>query len=110
MPEIIYESDHPVPVLPETSLFHYFFPDEGTSSPLAQFDPALPAFTDGLDGRVVTRGELKDGALRMVTGLNGIGARRKDTACIWGLNSLEWIRAAFGCMAAGLTISPANAA
>lgn len=110
MPEIIYESDFPVPPLPETGLFHYIFPDSTSKSPLNQYDPSLPAFIDGIDGRTVTRAQLKEGALRLATGLKSIGAKRKGTACLWGLNSLEWISAAFGCMAAGLTISPANAA
>lgn len=109
MPEIIYESDYTPPaVLPRSSLFRYLFPDTPGESPLPPFDPALPAYIDGLDGRVLSRGELEDGALRLASGLASLGLKRGDVACLWGMNSLEWIRAAFGCMAAGLCVSPAN--
>lgn len=109
MSQVIYESDYPVPsVLPKSSLVSYLFPEKRGDSPLESFDPSLPAYIDGLDGRVLTRGELEDGALRLASGLKDLGLKRGDVACIWGLNSLEWIRAAFGCMAAGICVSPAN--
>lgn len=110
MPEVIYESDYPAPPLPEISVFHYIFPDATSKSPITEYDPSMPAFIDGIDGRTITRGELKDSALRLATGLKSIGVKRKDKACVWGNNSLEWIVGAFGLMAAGVTSSPANAA
>ncbi len=106
MPEIIYDSDHPKPdALPECSLWDYLF---GGESPLQKFDAALPAYIDGLDGRVLTRGALEDSSLRLVSGLRALGVQRNNVACLWGLNSLEWVRTAYGCMAAGVTVSPAN--
>lgn len=109
MPEIIYESDHPSPdVLPECSLFDYLFHGEANVSPLKKYDPRLPAYIDGLDGRVITRGGLEFSSLRLVTGLRNLGIGRNDVACVWGLNSLEWVRTTYGCMAAGVTVSPAN--
>ncbi|CAK9783862.1 putative AMP binding protein [Cutaneotrichosporon oleaginosum] len=97
-----FTSDYPDVTLPEVGIFEYHFP----ANP--QFDPDLPAFIDGIDGRTITRRELEDGALRLATGLRSLGLKRHDVACMFGLNSLEWVRAAYGCMAAGMTVSPAN--
>lgn len=108
-PAIIFESPYPQPFLPNTSVFHYLFPDVVGGSPLAPLDPSLPAYIDGLDGRVLTRGDVVDGALRLATGVRSLGVGRGDVALLWGLNSLEWARAIYGCFAAGLTVSPANA-
>lgn len=109
MPEIIFESDHRMPdVLPECSLFDYLFHGDVGVSPLPKFDPSLPAYIDGLDGRTLTRGQVEDSSLRLVTGLRALGVGRNDVACLWGVNSLEWVRTAYGCMAAGVTVSPAN--
>lgn len=108
MPQTIYTSDHPVPPLPEVGLFNYLFPEKPGDSPLQQFDPSIPAFIDGATDRTVTRGELKETSLRLATGIGALGLKRGDVACLWGLNSIEWALAAYGCMAAGLTVSPAN--
>jgi len=105
---IIFESDYPTPYLPRTNVFDRLFPEEG--GPLATFSPKLPAYIDGLDGRVISRGELKDRALRVVTGLRKLGIQRGDTACLWGINSLEWATAIYGLFAAGAVVSPANVA
>lgn len=110
MTVITYESHLPTPFLPSVSVFDYIFPQRPGVSPLPDFDPTLPAFIDGLNGDVLRRGELKENALRLKTGLNAIGVNRGATACVWGLNSFHWITAAYGCMAAGLVVSPANAA
>lgn len=108
--EVIYRSDWPEPLLVEMGLFEYLFPSKNNQSPSPKYDRRTPAYIDGLDGRTITRGQIQDEALRLATGLKEIGIKKGDTACLWGLNSLEWVRAAFGCMAAGVTISPANAA
>ncbi|EKD01167.1 AMP binding protein [Trichosporon asahii var. asahii CBS 8904] len=110
MPPTIYKSDYPAPPLPTCSVFHYLFPAVDGQSPLERFDPALPAYIDGLDGRVLTRGELRDGATRLAGGLRQLGLDREDVALLWGVNSLEWAKAVYGCMAGGLTVSPANVA
>jgi acyl-CoA synthetase (AMP-forming)/AMP-acid ligase II len=107
---IIYKAASPAPYLPQLGLFDYLFPRAPGISPAPQFDPSLPAFIDGLDGSVLTRGELEDGALRLATGIRSLGVRRGDTVCLWGLNTPPWARTAFGLMATGVTITPANAA
>ncbi|CAK9779667.1 acetyl-CoA synthetase-like protein [Cutaneotrichosporon oleaginosum] len=99
---VIYTSEHAVPALPRLGLFQYLFPAEPV------FDSSLPAFIDGIDGREISRAELEDEALRLASGLRALGMQRGDTACIWGLNSLEWVRAAYGCLAAGIAVTPAN--
>lgn len=98
---MVYTSDYPVPSLPKCGVFEYHFQHQ-------QFDRKLPAFIDAQDGRTLTRGDIEEGALRLATGLRGLGLRRHDVACIWGVNSLEWVKAAWGCLAAGITVSPAN--
>jgi len=105
---MIYESDYPVPPLPTTGLFTYLLPDKPSDSPLQQFNKDLPAFIDGVTGRTITRGQLKENALRLASGIRALGLKKKDVACLWGPNSLEWAQAAFGLMAAGVTVSPAN--
>ncbi|BEJ12258.1 hypothetical protein CspHIS471_0207180 [Cutaneotrichosporon sp. HIS471] len=99
---MIYTSDYPDVYLPEVGIFEYHFPQN------PQFNPDAVAFIDGIDRRSITRREVEHEALCMATGLRTLGLKRRDVACMYGLNSLEWVRAAYGCMAAGLTVSPAN--
>lgn len=106
----IYESDYPVPFLPQQALFDYLLPSGPGISPIPDWSPKQPLFIDGLDGRVLTRGELRDTSLKLVGGLRSIGFKRGETACLWGFNSLEAVQAAYGLMAAGAIASPANAA
>ncbi|GMK59179.1 hypothetical protein CspeluHIS016_0701940 [Cutaneotrichosporon spelunceum] len=112
MPLTIYESDLPAPFLPQISIFDYILPGQPGVSPLPAFDPELPAFIDGRGGdeggRVLTRAGLRDAALRLAGGLRTLGVRRGDVAGLWGFNSLEWVTAAYGCLAAGVVVSPAN--
>jgi acyl-CoA synthetase (AMP-forming)/AMP-acid ligase II len=110
MPERIYDADYPVPTLPTTGMFTYLFPDKPSDSPLRQFPASAPAYICGFTGRTLTRGQLKENALRLATGMRSLGVRKGDVACLWGPNSLEWAQTAYGCMAAGVTVSPANAA
>lgn len=105
-----YESPYPTPFLPHMGVFDFILPASPGISPLPDWDPSVPAYIHGIDGTVLRRGELRGKALQLATGLKERGLRRGDVACIWGTNSLEWIVAAFGCMAAGLVLSPANAA
>lgn len=104
----IYKPDFPEPTLVESSLFEYLFPQKAGDSPLPTFEKKLPAYIDGLTGRTLSRGDVEDNALQLATGIRGLGLKKNDVACLWGTNSLEWTQAAFGCMAAGLCISPAN--
>nr|WLW11164.1 putative coumaryl-CoA ligase [Trichosporon asahii] len=107
--QIIWKSTIPAPELPESSLIQYLIGGAG-QTPLPQFDDSLPAFIDGFTGKALTRGQLKDGALRLAGALGKLGLGRGSTVCIFAPNSVNWARAAFGAMAAGVTISPANAA
>lgn len=107
---MIYTSHHPVPPLPESSVFHYLFPERPGDSPIHVHPPSTTAFIDGPTGRTLTRGELEDGALRIATGLRALGIGRGSTALLIGPNSLEWVLAAFGLQAAGVCVSPANTA
>lgn len=108
--QTIYTSDLPAPPLPRTSFFNYVSPSSAADSPLQRFDPSLPAYVDGITGRTLTRGQVHDGALRLAGGLKKLGVKRGDTACLWGPNSVEWAQAAFGVLAAGVVLSPANSA
>ncbi|TXT14831.1 uncharacterized protein COLE_01024 [Cutaneotrichosporon oleaginosum] len=110
MPITIYDSDYPAPFLPQQSIFDFLLPPGPGVSPIPDWSPAQPLFIDGLDGRVITRGELRDNALRIASGLRAVGVKRGDTACIWGFNSLEYVQAGYALMAAGVIASPANAA
>jgi acyl-CoA synthetase (AMP-forming)/AMP-acid ligase II len=107
----IYESDFPNPFLPEVGVFDFVFPpSQGYGAREgAAFADSVVAFTDGATGRTLRRGELRDTALRLKGGLNALGVKRGDVGCIWGLNSLEWVVAAYGLLAAGVTVTPANA-
>ncbi|KAL1406416.1 hypothetical protein Q8F55_008115 [Vanrija albida] len=106
----IYTSHWDAPALPETSIFTYLFPDSAADSPLERFDPKLPAFISPLTDTTVSRGLLKENALRLASGLRKVGLKKYDTACVWGANSLPWISAVFGLIAAGVTVTPANVA
>jgi acyl-CoA synthetase (AMP-forming)/AMP-acid ligase II len=106
----IYESDIPAAFVPSISVFDFLFPPRAGISTVPDLDPASVAFIDGLSGDALCRGELKESSLRLKTGLNSLGVKRGGTACLWGLNTFHWIIAAYGCMATGLTVSPANAA
>lgn len=106
--QIIYTSEHRTPPLPKCSLFQYHFPDKPSESPIPMFDPGLPAYIDGYTGATLTRGQLKDCALRLVTGFRSLGLKRGDVGCIWGLNGFGWIASWFGLMGAGMVMTPAN--
>ncbi|BEJ15952.1 hypothetical protein CspHIS471_0505570 [Cutaneotrichosporon sp. HIS471] len=105
----IYEAPYPAPFFPQQNVFQYLFPEAPGISPLPPFDDSLPAFIDGLNGRTLSRGELRDTALRLGGGMRGLQVDVGDVACIWGFNCLEWVMAAYASMAAGVTLSPANA-
>jgi len=107
---IVYKSKVPAPYFPQLGLFDYLFPEAPGISPAPQFDPSSTAFIDGLSGRELTRGQLEDSARRLATGIRSLGIRRGDTVCLWGLNSIDWVLAAYGCLVTGVTVTPANAA
>lgn len=108
----IYTSGHDTPALPEQSIFHYMFPEQPNESvvPPARRDASHVSFIDGHTGRQLKRGELEDNALRLATGLRALGLKRGNTALLFSPNSLEWVVAAFGLQATGITVSPSNIA
>ncbi|QRV92769.1 AMP binding enzyme [Ceratobasidium sp. AG-Ba] len=101
----VYRSFYPDYVIPRQSVFSKLFPKQ----PL--FDESLPAFIDAVDGRTLSRRDVKDYSLRFAHGLrNVLQTKRGDTVMIFSPNSLFWPIAMLGCIAAGLKCSPANAA
>ncbi|KAL1406689.1 hypothetical protein Q8F55_008395 [Vanrija albida] len=93
---------------PEVSIFQFLLPDSPSDSPVKTFDPELPAYIDGFTGYTLSRRQLKENALRLATGLRTLGFGRGDVACLWGMNSIPWVEAAYGLLAAGIRITPAN--
>jgi acyl-CoA synthetase (AMP-forming)/AMP-acid ligase II len=102
----VYQAPLRPPILPSQSIFHYLFPNDSAFYP--KQDRSSVAFIDALSGRSVTRGDLEEQGRRLATGIRKRGLHRGDVACIFGLNSLEWINAMLGCQAAGVRVSPVN--
>ncbi|BEI80393.1 hypothetical protein CcaverHIS002_0109220 [Cutaneotrichosporon cavernicola] len=105
----IYTSDV---VLPRIDVFRYMFPQEAGDSPIpmAARNPNLVSYICGMTGRQLKRGELEESAKRLACGLKKRDIGRGDTTLLLGPNSLDWIVAAWGMQAAGVTVSPANVA
>lgn len=92
-----------LPHLPHQSIYSYLFPSNDGQ------DLDAPVFIDGLSERRVTGRQLRTQARRLAGGLrDGLGVRRGDVCCVFGHNSLEWLNAVYGCLAAGVIISPIN--
>ena len=107
----IYESEHPPPHLPRTSVFHYIFPPERKGRPPRYYPQPVPqsvAFIDGVTGRKLMRDEIPVHAMWLNSGLLAMGLKKGDVACIFGTNSLDWVEACFACQALGAIVSPAN--
>ncbi|CUA68067.1 hypothetical protein RSOLAG22IIIB_07742 [Rhizoctonia solani] len=101
----IYKSAYPDRVIPRESVFSKLFPK------IPEYDETLPAFIDALNGRTVSRGEVKALSLRLAYGLQRtLGIKRGETVMLFSPNSLIWPVAMLGCIAAGLKCSPANSA
>ncbi|CUA71783.1 AMP binding protein [Rhizoctonia solani] len=101
----IYKSTYPDRTIPRESVFSKLFPKN------PEYDETLPAFIDALNGRTVSRGEVKALSLRLAYGLQRtLGIKRGETIMIFSPNSLIWPVAMLGCIAAGLKCSPANSA
>ncbi|WVQ85050.1 hypothetical protein IAT38_007214 [Cryptococcus sp. DSM 104549] len=108
-PDQIYTSHIPDPPLPKSSSFEYLFPKSGEYKYYPKPRGSKVAFIDGLTGRSVTREEVEQQGLALAGGLKKLGLKKGDVACIFGLNSLEWVNACYGCQAAGVITSSANA-
>ena len=91
------------PELPRQSIFSYLFPRDDTN-----LDSDSPQFIDGLTDRRVSRRQLETQAKRLAAGLRRLRLKRDDVICVFGQNSLEWLNAVYGSLAAGLVISPIN--
>ncbi|KAG8832077.1 hypothetical protein FRC17_002086 [Serendipita sp. 399] len=113
MSQTIYRSNYPDVVIPEQSIFTHVLPP-----PTSQIPDSLPAFTDAPTGITITRGELRDNALRFAAGLVGehqvLASRggpsfvRGDVISIYSPNCLSFALALYGAFAAGLKASPIN--
>ena len=107
----IISSPHTPPPLPRSSVFDYLFPPPGsTKEYYPKPDPDSVAFIDGLTGEEVTRGQVEEQAIKLASGLRGLGIKRGDVGMTFGFNSLQYINAIMGIQAAGAVVSPANAA
>ena len=67
-----------------------------------------PALVDGVTGRVVTYGELREQVRRTAAGLAARGVRKGDVIALWSPNSPEFAIAFHGGVRAGATVTPAN--
>jgi acyl-CoA synthetase (AMP-forming)/AMP-acid ligase II len=106
----IISSPHTPPPLPRSSVFDYLFPPANAKEYYPKPDPASTAFIDGLTGEEVTRGQVEEQAIKLASGLKGLGIKRGDVGMTFGFNSLQYINAIMGIQAAGAIVSPANAA
>lgn len=111
-PEQVYVSHISSPQLPRCSVFEFLFPKSKQYNyfPAPASDPlgVKKAFIDGLTGNAVTREQVEEQALALAGGLKKLGVKTGEVACLFGMNSLEWINALFGCQALGVITSPAN--
>lgn len=99
--EVIYQSPHPTRQnLPRTSLYSHLFRSSHNSS----LEDSLPVFVDASDGRTLTRGDLKQLAGRLATGLGrraGQDAEGGGTVGLFMANSIEWPVAFLGAQKGG---------
>lgn len=98
----IYTYKYKAEPLPRTSIFLHHFPTTHN-----RFSEDLPAFIDPVTGFQVTRGALKDGALRLGLGLlrPSLELSKGDVILIFSPNVVEYPVAFFGGQAAGLVTS-----
>jgi hypothetical protein len=109
----IHTSSRTCPPLPRCSVFDYIFPPVMKGKqPIYYRTPNENgiAFIDGLTGRSITRKELRDSAHVLSVGLRAVGAKKGEVALLFGFNSIEYVLGIMGCQAAGIIVSPANAA
>lgn len=99
--EVIYWSPHPArQTLPRTSLYAHLFQSDRNSS----LGDSLPVFVDASDGRTLTRGDLKQLAGRLATGLRrraGQDSEGEGTVGLFMGNSIEWPVAFLGAQKGG---------
>ncbi|WVQ73380.1 hypothetical protein IAR50_002951 [Cryptococcus sp. DSM 104548] len=112
LPADVYASSHPDPRLPRSSVFDYLFPADSKYSfyPAPRPNPHghRKAFVDARTGRAVTRAQVGEHAVALAGGLKKLGLQAGDVACLFGMNSIEWVNALLGCQALGVITSPAN--
>ncbi|TFK33289.1 AMP binding protein [Crucibulum laeve] len=114
MAPVVYKASIPdIPVI-RHSIFTYLFN-------IIDHPASSPAFVDAKDGQMITRGEVKDRALRLAWGLRqrvllpgvtdpklSTNLERGDTLMILSPNTLSWPMTLFGCVAAGLRLTFAS--
>lgn len=106
----VYNSAYPPVELAKESIFTFLFQSEFNSYP-----PDRKAFIDSLNGRSLTRQQLKELCLSFAYGirehfakLGGLPLKRGDSVLIYSPNSLSWPIMLFGSIAAGLLPTLAN--
>lgn len=108
----IYTSPYPEQPVPNESIFTFLFETVYSNTPASRI-----AYTDALTGQKITREETKKlslsfgyGLTKQFQKLGGVPLKRGDTVLLFTPNSLAFPLAFFGSIAAGLKVSPANAA
>jgi 4-coumarate--CoA ligase len=104
--EHIYRSPHPSVALPRQSVWTFCFDARG-------HDPSLSAYIDAPTGRTLSRAQTRSLTLELAYGLRnlmpaGERVKRGDTVLIFSPNSLAWVLAAYGVIANGARLTPAN--
>ncbi len=100
---MIFRSPHPDVSIPRQALTDFVL---GTHGGRAQ-DAAL---VDGLTGRVVTYGELREQVRRVAAGFAELGIRKGDVVALWSPNSPEFAIVFHAVARLGATLTTANPA
>jgi 4-coumarate--CoA ligase len=104
--ERVYHSPYPNITLPRLSVWTFCFDARG-------HDPSLSAYIDAPTGRTLSRAQARSLTLELAYGLRnlmpaGQRVKRGDTVLIFSPNSLAWVLAAYGVIANGARLTPAN--
>jgi acyl-CoA synthetase (AMP-forming)/AMP-acid ligase II len=97
---MIFRSPYEEVTVPETSLPAFVLGEP------ERVDRA--AVVDGLSGRVMTHGELAEAVRRVASAFAGRGLAKGDVFAIWCPNSVEFVVAYYGALAAGAVVTTIN--
>ncbi len=95
-----YRSPYPDITVPDVSLTEQVF---GHAA-----DPDAIAMADGITGRTITYGALRDQIRRTAAGFAARGIRKGDVISIWAPNVPDWPVAFFGAIRIGATVHTSN--
>ncbi len=100
---MIFRSPHAEITIPRQALPEFVLGANGARAEDA-------ALVDGMTGRVVTYGELRESVKRVASGLAALGIRKGDVVALWSPNSPEFAIAFHAVIRLGATLTPANPA